>query len=456
MALGVMADEPSVTILDDGIYYGGYIPEAISANGIYLSGSTYIYAGFVSEWQKQATTVLLDDSGSSYLDYGCDLPFISNSGVALGFDDMGSFKYNTLTKELERLTLADRSAGIREGLPAQMTEDGSIIVGLAYLREPVESDFIGDHKIDTQAAYWENGKAHLLPVPSEEELGYYILGSRARCISSDGSVIMGELIDRLYTNPMVLWIRQDDGSYKLDAVCMKYFSDIKYNDGSYKKYVQFRGDAMNSCGTLIAMTVREAPEYGKEAVAPRRLALYDIATEKITEALINPEEGIEDDTYLEVYYNGISDNGTITGYYENSTGGISGFIMYPDDMLTRNIMNVFETLGELADFEDTGVNKISSISADARYIAGVSWAVNKTYDVGYYLGYVLDTGESHPVDPKPENPENPDSAVESIMTDNPAGNPEYLTPSGLRLKSPSKGINIVRYPDGTTRKEIIR
>ena len=437
------AQEPTITILDGGVFYGGYMPEAISPHGTYICGSTFAMAGFVSEWQKQQTKVFLEEDGSQFDDYGCDLPFVTENGVALGFDNIGPLKIDINTQTIRRLYLSDRAQGVTDGLPAQMTEDGNIIVGLAYHR--TESQFLDPHNIDYQAAYWENGECHLLPIPTEEELGYYYLGTRARCISADGSVIMGEIVDRLYTNPMVLWFRQPDGSYELDPICMEYFSDIKYNDGSYKEFVEFSGKAMSSNGKWIVMLTRKAPEYNKPAYDPRLLSLFDIEKRKIVKTyIIDGENGIYPETLLEVYYNGISDNGTIVGCCTSTTGSNTSFIIYPDDNQPRLIADVFDNIGQFADFEDEGTNRVGAISADGRYLTGFGWGVDTQYDRGIYIGYVLDMGKT----------DDDHSSVGKVEVA-PEGPDEYFDVNGRRHNAPVKGINIVRSADGSTRKVLI-
>ena len=434
LGLGITAraEEGRIYILSDGIYYGGYMPECISANGKYVCGSTFAWAGFISDWESDKTKVYLEEDGSSFADYGCDLPFITSEGVALGFDDKGALKIDVNSGELERLRLA--------GLPDAMTQDGNIIVGMAYNQQL--SSYQTEHYIDYQACYWENGKLNYLPVPTEEELGYYILGSRARCVSADGSVIMGNLTDRLYTNPMVLWFRQPDGSYKLDPVCMQYFSDIKYNDGSYKEYVQFRGDAMNQAGTKVAMTVRLSPEYNKPVKDPQTLAIYDIATGSIDRIVIDGQGDIAPETVLNVYYNGIADDGTVVGYYESSWGGVVAFILRGGKGQPRNLASVYGNIGELADFDDIGTNMISSISADGRYLAGMGWTIDNRYDMGYYVGYVLDT--------YPDGV--PDTGVDEILT---ADDSEavYFNLQGQKVNHPERGI-FVKVVDGKAVKVV--
>lgn len=435
LALGMTAraDEPDLTILEGGIYYGGFMPECVSANGKYVCGSTFASFGFVSEWAQQYIKVMMPDDGAEIEDGGCDLPFINNQGVAIGFDDAGTIKINTETGEIERIPM--------NGIPDCMTQDGRIIVGLNFRK--VYSDYQQEHNIDYQAAYWEDGILHFLPVPTEQELGYYILGSRARYISGDGSVIMGCLVDRLYTNPLVLWFRQPDGSYKLDPVCMKYFSDIKYNEGYYREYVNFQGVAMNQNGTKIAMILRKAPEYQKPATNnPKLLGIYDVQTGDIQTFEVDGNHGILPETVFEVYFNGISNEGTIVGSYENlQTGGISAFILPAGETQPRNLADEYPEISQFADFEDEGTNKVSGISADGRYITGMGWTVDRIYDMGYYVGYVLDRGESESVY----------DAVEKIESA-PNGMKAYYSVSGQKLNGPVKGIYIERDTDGSVRK----
>lgn len=435
---GAFAGEPSITTFDDQMYVGGYMPQCISANGQYVCGSTYAWAGFVSEWQKQNNKVYLEKDGSTFGDQGCDLPFISSKGVAIGFDDLGAMMIDFPNNQIIRPRLSDRNINLAAILPNQMTEDGSIIVGLGYYVEKKVSNFQNEHSIDNQAAYWENGECHFLPVPSEEELGYYYLGSRARCISADGSVIMGSITDRLNKNPMVIWYRQADGSYVCDPVCDKYFSDIQYNDGKMKEFATFQGQAMSNDGSKVAMVVRRSPQDGGENYdAPPQIAMYDTQTRELTVIPEDPNGVIGWDRNPGFYWTGIANDGTMVGWIDT---GLTSFIVYPDEMKPKLLADAFDTLGELADFDDIGTNKVSSITPDGKYICGVGWTENAY--MGWYVGYVLDTG----IEPG----ESSVAAIESAQE----GEPVYYDISGQRLSAPVKGINIVRYPDGSSRKEI--
>lgn len=413
-----VAGEPAITIFHDQYYYGGFMPQCISANGKYVCGSSFSQIGFIADWQEG--DILICDGRDGH-PFGSAFNYITNEGVALG-----AGLVNFQTGKNERLPFG--------GYLDMMTEDGRIVVGMTPKKE--YSDFGSPHYVEYQACYWEDGEMHLLPVPTEEELGYYYLRTRARCVSNDGNVILGEIIDRLYQLPMVLWYRQPDGSYELDAVCKDYFSDIKYNEGYYKEYVTFQGCALSKNGKWVAMILREAPEYMKPANADLQLALYNVETGEIKKAIITEEFGAGYNPKYYIYYNGVADDGTIAGYYTNYFGGESAFIMYPDDMTPRNFIDVFNTIGPLVDYDEGGLNRVSSISPDGRFITGYGWRDD-------YEGYVLYTGAG----------DNEDNAVGAIGEE-PAGEAEYYNLSGQRLPAPAKGVTIVRRPGGKTEKII--
>lgn len=413
------AAEPSYTYIEGQYYYGGFMPQCLSANGRYVCGSSFLGVGFISDWQQQNTLVCNGQDGNPFAGTFC---YITDEGMAFG-----GHLIDFNTGESHRT-----GAG---GYVDMMTEDGRIIVGMTPRKE--YSDFGSPHNIEYQACYWEDGEQHLLPVPSEEELGYYYLRTRARCISSDGSVILGEIIDRLYQLPMILWYRQSDGSYELDAVCMDYFSDIKYNEGYYREYVTFHGHALSRNGKWVAMTLRESPAYGQPATDPLLVALYNVETGEITKAVETAALRSSDTPHFQIYYNGIADDGTIVGYYNNNFSGESAFIMYPEDMVLRSFTDEFDSIGAFVDFDENGLNRVSSITPDGKYVAGYGW-----YDD--YIGYVLFTGRE----------ENEENAVERVESDSYMGEDVFYDISGRQLSAPQKGINIVHHPNGTAEKLI--
>lgn len=414
----------TLTILADGAQFGGFQPLDISGDGKYICGASFVGPHFIADWEQQECWY---PEGTT--SQGGELRSITNSGLALG---MGGNLIDFSTGQSRRTPLADLYQSIRGGLTDAVTDDGSIITGLAY-------------KIDDPlyyAAYWENGKCHLLPVPTEDQTGWRIYGSRARFISDDGSVIAGYLVDRLSTFPMVYWTRQEDGSYKLHPVCLDYFCDSRDND---KKYVQFCPYAMSPNGKYIVLQLKETQQNGS-ITSISNLALYDTDTDEIIRCPISGRHGMIYGTHLQVWDHGVANDGTIVGWFEH-TYGRSPFIIYPD---TRDALKFTEAFPEIEIFpiyDYMGDHAVSCISADGRYIGGCAWHYNEVTDFAAYQCYVVDTGEKAPQ-------EEQESGIAEIG-EQPAGQPEYFDISGHRLSAPIKGINIVRYPDGSTKKIIL-
>ena len=196
------------------------------------------------------------------------------------------------------------------------------------------------------------------------------------------------------------------------------------------------------------MVVRDAPEYNQPAQAPYRLALYDVESGELSKAEM-PEEFLSAwNPQCSVYYNGISDDGTIVGYYKNSRGGESAFIMRRSDMTLVNFIDAFPTVGLFADSEDEGLNRVSAITPDGRYICGYG---SSNFD---YTGYVLDRGLTD------AEAAEADAAGEAAVGILPANSAEaeitgYFDLSGRRLPRPAKGVKIVRRSDGSASKLII-
>ena len=436
-------DEPYINVLPGGVYYGGFMPQNISANGQYVCGSTYLALfPFTSAWQQDNTYVYLD--GLSVGDYGGEAVAVTPEGKALGFDDLGNFWLDCNTHEVTRIDLndsGDPEKPIRDAIPDAMTEDGSIIVG--------ECKYVGNSL--QRPCYWENGIFHELPMPTEEEFGVYHLGARARFVSTDGSRIFGYVIDRFSTLPLIYWERQEDGTYKLNHTYQKYWWDSKYHR-TRKDYQRFRPDAVSKNGKTVILTV--VPTSNTEAILDFNLtAYYDVDTDELTIVNINGEHGIAPFTKLDVYFNGVSDDGTVVGSCIDATyTTYTAFIMYGADKQPRLMTEVFDNIGELFDYQDGypgegGENKVSAITPDGKYVTGTAWWVDAQLDRGLYEGWVLYTGDKNVLNTE-------QNGVEAIApADNAA--PEYYTISGQKLNAPVKGINIVRYPDGTSKKVVL-
>lgn len=420
------AEEPSMTIIENGIFYGGFMPLDISGDGRLVCGSTYVGAVFISDWQKQDTRTP-GTSLENQTMVGGELRSITNSGLAVGFGMTVDFE----TEKIGRLRLADMSQNVKGGLVDAVTEDGRIFCGLAYIQDDPRY----------YAAYWEDEECHLLPTPTADETGWPIYGSRARFISDDGNIIAGYMVDRLSTFPFIYWTRKDDGSYEMHPVFQDYFCDIRDND---KTYVRFCPYAMSPNGRWVVLLTKYSDPTGVFSTNST-IALYDIPTGKITPVPVDGNHNIPVDAFLQVWDHGVANDGTIVGWFEHLKGR-SPFIVYPDELQPRLLADVFDTFGPLADYEDIGDNAVSCITPDGRYIAGCAWTISRQYDIGFYEGYVIDTGRSA----MDEGGSAEDSGVAAIAAE---GEPAYFDIAGHRLARPlEKGITIVRRPDGSSSK----
>lgn len=450
-SLAVNAEESTITLLPTDMMVvaaSGCMPVDISPNGEYVVGGCSPYAPVAFSWNvKEGKAKIYAEDGELGAggDYGSALMMVIDDGTAFG----SGYKVNLNTGVISRHFLMG-------GMVDDCTDDGKIFVGMTYTK--VNSTMGSPHTIDYQACYWENSIMRRLPVPSEEELGYYYLGTRARMVSGDGSIIVGEIVDRLHTLPMIIWRRQANGTYQLDPVCMEYFDDIKYNQGYFKGYVNFRADALSNNGKYVAMTVREAPAYGKPATGPLLMAYYDTETGELTKVTCNGRNGIAKNSTFNVYYHGISDNGTVTGgYTDDITGAQSCFIMYMDEKQPIAFTKAFPNIDKFFDFEWD--SKTSSITPDGKHITGCGWVMDYQFDptgVGYYQAFVLNVGDREDDLNSGNNNGggNNDSAVEAIGDDS-VEISGYYSLDGKKLDAPVKGINIVRYSDGTSRKVIL-
>lgn len=434
---GAQDSAPSLTIMEGGFTYGGAEPLCVSNSGYACGSCDYTMLPFTFSTQNQVLRVFTQADGIVPDDQGGELDVIKDNGMALGWDDRTNMMVDAKTGTITRLSLTDASLGVKGALVYDMNQDNSIIVGIAAV-EPGNYNY--------HAAYWENLKCHLLPEPTEEEVGIYFNGCRPVWVSGDGSIIAGFLIDRLATYPLVLWLRQEDGSYKLDPVFLRYWWDEEKKNSSPKPYLCFQPLAMNDAGTTIMLKLTNTGARGMNYVA-----YYDIATETITPVIVDGNNGIPAGSFLEIYRTGLSNAGTVVGTVYVGNGSHLGFIMYAEDKQPRILSNVFPTLERLEDYEDgpdgmgVGEYKISGISPNGRYITGMGLApVDNTLDL--YEGFVINTGY--------EESGSGTDAVEEVVAV-PTGVTEYFTLDGRKVSAPVRGINIVRTPDGKTHKMIL-
>lgn len=416
----------TITILDEGAIYGGMMPQTISPNGKYVGGSTLAGMMFISEWADHNSLVIDESFGSIYDDFGGEIRGISDSGIGVGFDDAGAVIVDLPQQSYNLLERTRPSNGIKDVLANSITPDAKIIVG----------DIIGEG-YNSKPVYWENSELHYLPLPDHTDFGFVPEGYSAQQITDDGSIIMGHAIDNFSTFPMVLWYRQEDGSYICDPVFKGYF------EGGYgeNEFLRFKGMSINGNGTSIIMKVQYNTTDPK-LMGVNLLAMYSVKEKSLDVIHIDGEHGIPEGTDCDVWFNGISNNNTVVGWYRLTNGERYPFIMYPEELQPMKLSDAFPSLEKLKVFDESEEHALSGISADGRYLCGMGVDYSDVYSTYIYVGYVIDT-------------KGDDAGVSSIGNES-FGKEKYYGIDGLRYNELRKGLNILRYPDGTSKKVLIK
>lgn len=432
------ADAPSITLLDEPLEVlmqtGGYMPQCISPNGKYLCGSGWTYAPWASQWQEQKTKIFtaadgaIITEGDGQASGGSDFACINSSGTAVGWDDGGAAIMSAATFTYGRYNFDAGNIRVTDVMLKAISDDGVVVGAVKQYGKPYYD-----------AAIWVDNKLTILPVPTAADAGFRIYGSEAYCISLDGNVVLGKVVDRYGKYPpMVAWYRQEDGSYKLDPICSRFYSDpLDTPIDKANPYAKFHAFALSPNGKLALISLKPFPKSEDEPLTDvYTLAIMNLETETLR--LSKTPDQIPDYMLLEVLNRGISDAGTVVGYYAANLGENQDFIMYYDEMVPRPVSTVFPQIAELADFEENDFCALSSITPDGRYFTGVGYQYFYFPEMGggnwALQGFVVDTGEVEV------------NAVEAVQVDNDDNDApaEYFTLDGVRHQDPVKGINIVR------------
>ncbi len=418
-------ERASITVLgnitgEDGATYQPCV-QAVSPNHRYVAGPAYnietgAYGMFVYdiETDSYAVEAALDD-------FGADIREVNNDGVATGYNEQACFfnidgNVDYFYAEEEMSTIA-RDA----------SDDLSVAVGCYYLT----NGYL------TTACVWKDGKRMDLPVPTDEELGFETNGSSAYYTNSDGSVIVGYVVDNFSTNPLLVWRLQDDGTYECDPVCTRYFSPDGDVEG--RPYIMFSPQGFSRNGRYVSLN----------------LAVYDETTEWYTEQYIGrlDLESGELETYRadgqgeieansEMTATQVSDNGTVIGYTSMGWGPMSqrNAIIWQKGKTPTKLATLLPDITEIAAYDNVGMNTAIDITPDGRYIAGFAMDENYAYN-----GYVIDIG-SEAAGVKAVKVADGEAAVEVAR----------YGINGTRLAAPVKGVNIVKMSDGTVKKVIVK
>lgn len=418
---------------------GGTQVLGISRNGRFIYGGTYVAGGFVYD-VKLDTMYMAAAAG------------VSDDGWTAGT----LRSTNLLTGENRYL---EGVSGYGFIMSTSISGDGAIITGCG-----------GPNWTELEPLYWENGKVHILPYPTTAQVGdFKVNGCRAQGVSADGSIIYGYFIANPNTYPLIVWERQEDGTYEYIDTWSELYEPLHqwvydYDSKTYdfvrgdKPYCWFEPMAMSADGKLIVMRTQINTE---DPAPPTQVGYYHTDTRTFELAPFSEDNIIFKEGNCII--NQVSNDGTAAGITQmlNLSDAIPFLMPYMGEpQFLNDIFPQFDRLDYYQDNKDYkgGLPYLcTSISADGRFIAGYSTDVityyrgfDSTEDFGFW-GYVIDT------DPSAGCPENNEgSGVESIAAEEGDEGPEeYYTLQGLRVQNPDHGIYIVRSASGKTRKVVI-
>jgi len=397
---------------------------SISRNGKYVCGTTFDYAMFTCDW-KSGTIFLNAADGET----GAELRHVSDNGVAIGFnEDLGVL----FDAEGKRTDLSAVPEGYKYFLGEDITADGTLKIGELM-----------SNAWSAQAAYTKDGKEWtLLPAPTDEQAGYQIDGiSEAKYVSGDGKVIAGSAGN---FGPAVLWYQNADGNYTLDAICEKYFDAT--GEGT-NPFIQFFPYAISGNGKYLLLQVADNDGSGSRNITMLP-AVYNTETKEVK--VYRNQELSADGMNLTPC--AIADDGTIIGYIGDVYLRMGTFIIKSGEEQAKTFQQAFPNLAEqFTIYDQTSMHTPVGISADGRYITG--YGVNlinmtdpgtgETYETQVFESYVLDTQSTG-------------SSISTVDTGVKNSAPEYYSVDGRKLNGPEKGLNIMKYGDGTTRKVIVK
>lgn len=414
---------------------GGCQVAGISRNGKYVIGGTYIAGGFVYDVERD-TLLLTGASG------------VSDDGLAvtgLGTRDLKTGRYSMLEPPPSNFQFV---------MTTGISADGHVVTGTG-----------GPNWTQLFPLAWVDGKFITLPFPSTAKVGTFkVNGCRAEGVSDDGSVIWGYFIANPNTYPLIIWERQEDGSYEyVDTWTDMYEPQFGYvYDYDRQEYEFVKGDnpyirmqpyAMSGDGKLILIRTQENCEgpYLPEA----KIGIYHVETHTLELAPWSKDDPVGKKGDFDS--RGIANDGTVVGIaFESNLSDAVPFIMFPGQA-PQYLNDVFPQFERLGYYEDNSLSLglpylLTVISEDSRYIAGystdvITYNINEQFaeDLGFW-GYVIDL--------KPETkPEQ--SGIETPAIGADEGQEEYFTLEGIKVRHPEKGRLYIKVRNGAAEKVVL-
>ena len=416
------ASAQSINVLEnmtggDGVEYQPVV-QAISPNHRYVAGPAFSMAGgsmglfvYDTETDEYAVAPANDEM------YGADIRAVNDEGTCVGYN--GNAVLYSINGEA---TYYEPEAEGEATQARDASDDLSVVVGCHYS----EATYV------TTACVWVNGERKDLPVPSDDVFGFETNGSVAYYTNSDGSVIVGYVVDNYSSNPLVVWRLQENGEYECDPVCVDYFSLMGDVEGH--PYVVFSPQGFSRNGRYVSLNLMK----GGDTFTEQYMGRYDLETGELEEYRADGNSDIQEGA--EMAATGVADDGTILGYALAGSWAMQqrSAVIWSKGEDAKVLANVYPGITEIAEYDMLGFNTAIDFTPDGRYIAG--FANDAMYN---YIGYVIDRGTSAGIDNVTTGSE---EAVEVAR---------YAL-DGTLLSAPAKGVNIVKMSDGTTKKVVVK
>ncbi len=442
----VYANAQSIKTFRMDTWENGYQVMDISNNGKYIGGCSMFMEMFIIDVESGEAHIQnsLDESGG-------EVRGVSNTGLGVGYN--GS---NVVTLSAKgEFNILEEPTEEFYGMGEDVSDDGRIIVGA------VVNQNYGD-EWQKRPCVWIDGVRTMLPEPAAEDLNFNSNGACAKCVSADGSVILGHIIDDMYSEPAVLWVKDGDG-YRIDPIYKGLFHPTQYDEnlGDYRKYDEpyliFRWGGISANGKYAVLTIseylgEEMSEWGFTMInqTENRIGIYNTETRELKIITVDGNHGIDAESSLAP--TAIANDGTVVGY--TGDGGFRdtrlGFIMKAGEDQPRLLSEVFSEIEEFATYDMNGLNTVTSISADGRYIAGFGFNTTEV-DFGEGIMEPVNIAEGFVLDTKPAG-----SDGISAITEKTTETSEYFTVDGRKLDAPVKGLNIIKASNGETRKVFVK
>lgn len=324
---------------------------ALSANGRYIAGlSKATASGFVWDTTDKKEYLSGEENGSI-------LTGVSDNGIAVGYDTYDAPTIIDIT--------TNQTSVIEEGIaatPYSVSSDGKVIVG--YMT--------GDDG-NIHACLWKDRQRTMLPEPTAEEAGLGgVLGTDAKWVSKDGSVILGNIFEDMYGQgwPLaMIWRLQEDGTYKPDCIYSDFY-DVESN--ASKPYYSFEAAGISDNGKWVSLKTKSYGTYqGQTALNPDRLARMNIETRQVKECV--PGNGLLELGYIT---GGISNDGTVVGAINPNNRQA---VIWKAGEASARTLAMGHGLMEISELYNSAA---IGISADGRYITGfgkVEEGASKTF-----------------------------------------------------------------------------